>query len=938
MQEETSISEQLVIVLKKGERKTNVEYEKGIFDITTELEVWDIRRVELSLELARSYEARRELFMAEELYITLWRRLNERCHHAHHHHGVEIHILTIDVALEYVRFLRRCHRHEEACNILICVWTEYEEYTFESETLYLRLKVVGELMRAVSLLSIAVSVFKKCWTWFESRSRTEHTASCEVLISETIKEITTTSTTTMSSSTTTSTTTLSSSETIIKETFESTLTRKEVTSETISVCKSLISYHMKLEQWSQAIEVTRRSLSLIWKFVVSGAGTIALPQNFGAGAIDIAISLAICHHRSYHYHEAEEIYVRIYRACLNSCHIEDDQLIKSYEVLIKFYEDHCHWHKMVEIYQDLLIQYRRSLGAAHKLTIRTLYILGSLCAEHGHGVAKDYYVEIIEVLNHGSGVCHVDALDAMFVMCRIYYEEAHWHKLKNVCKILWETWRDQHHGHNKFTTEFIEILYLRYRYVLEYQEICEYSVLRKLTIEYRKICIRVFGATALITIRASIELAEICIRSETYVHEAISIYEEVLTTIKTTTTTTTTTKTSVISTSVITKIKKSLIKAYVSVCSHESTSISTIERAITVMHERYESLKVTFGFTHSETLTCLRELVILQMKLKKQDLHVTIVRMLATSCIEIIKTTTESRVLHEAAKSLAEIYVSCGLSEEGIKLIEELRIQIITGAATDKSSFKLDKSVGKVSYVFLVTFEQTVRGHITSYAEIMAELLTETYLYESYHRYINSQSETTIVLVHAARLRGFLASHGRRVQKELVQGRSFEIFIKKWESVVKRKDEISFMFFLGLLGELEKDARDVSIGNAACAASITIVKELLNGANYQKAFDVASCALNLINHQRAFHLLQNVPYGFKLSALMVGRGLEKPFAADINPKLRESMLELSRKIIREVLGACKDSNVNFIRMKLTELNSLSGLLGEQQNYADLEVR
>ena len=927
-----------MVVLKKSEKKTDVvEYEKGIFEITTELEVWDIRRIELTLELARSYEARREFFMAEELYITLWRRLTERCHHAHHHHGVEIHIHMIDVALEYVRFLRRCHRHEEACNILICIWTEYEEYTFESEILYLRLKVVGELMRAVSLLSVAVSVFKKCWSWFKLRSKIEYTASCEVLISETIEEIITTSTTTVSTSNT-STTTSSITETIVKEIFESTLTRKEVTSETISVCKSLISYHMKLEQWSQAIEVTQRSLSLIWKFVLSGAGTIALPQNFGAGAIDIAISLAICHHRSYRYHEAEEIYVRIYRACLNSCHIEDDRFVKSYEVLIKFYEEHHHWHKMVEIYQDLLVQYRRSLGAAHKLTIRTLYILGSLCAEHGHGVAKDYYVEIIEVLNHGSKTCHIDALDAMFAMCRIYYEEAHWHKLKNVCKILWETWRDQHHGHNKFTAEFVEVLYLRYRYVLEYHEICEYSVLRQLTLEYRNICIRVFGAAASITIKASIELAEICMKSETYVHEAISIYEEVLTTIKTTTTTTTTTKTSVVSTSTITKIKKSLTKAYISVCSHESTSMTTVERAITMIHERYESLKITFGFAHSETLTCLRELIILQMKVKKQESHVTVVRMLTTSCIEIIKTITESKVLHEAAKFLADIYVSCGFSEEGVALVEELRIQIVSGTAKDKSSFKLDKTLGKVSYVFLVTFEQTVRGQVTSYSEIMAELLTETYLYESYHRCIESQNEITVVLKYAARLRGFLASHGRRIQKELVQRESFEIFIKKWESVVKRKDEVSFVFFLGLLGEFEKDARDVSIGNAACAASITIVKELLNGANYQKAFDVASCALDLINHQRAFHLLHNVPHGFKLSALMVGRGLDRPFGADLSPKLRESMLELSRRIVREVVNACKDSNVDFIRLKLTELNSLSGLLGEQQNYADLEVR
>ena len=204
-QEETSISENLTVILKKGDKKTDViEYEQGIFDIVTELEVWDVRRITLTIELAMSYEARGELRMAEELYIFLWTRLTEQCHHSHHHHGVDIHIRLIDVVIEYVRFLRRCHRHEEASSVLICIWTEYEEYDFESEVIFLRLKVVGELMRAVSLLSVAVSVFKKCWAWFKSHSKHEHISSCEVLISETIEEITTISTT---STTTTSTTT-----------------------------------------------------------------------------------------------------------------------------------------------------------------------------------------------------------------------------------------------------------------------------------------------------------------------------------------------------------------------------------------------------------------------------------------------------------------------------------------------------------------------------------------------------------------------------------------------------------------------------------------------------------------------------------------------------------------------------------------------------------
>jgi hypothetical protein len=57
----------------------------------------------------------------------------------------------------------------------------------------------------------------------------------------------------------------------------------------------------------------------------------------------------------------------------------------------------------------------------------------------------------------------------------------------------------------------------------------------------------------------------------------------------------------------------------------------------------------------------------------------------------------------------------------------------------------------------------------------------------------------------------------------------------------------------------------------------------------------------------------------------------------VDPELRTKMLDLSRKIIFEVLKACKASKINFIRLKASDLNDLVGLLGEQQNYADLEV-
>ena len=365
-------------------------------------------------------------------------------------------------------------------------------------------------------------------------------------------------------------------------------------------------------------------------------------------------------------------------------------------------------------------------------------------------------------------------------------------------------------------------------------------------------------------------------------------------------------------------------------------SNSTIERAIKVVLERFNSLKWNFGCSHSETLSTLRELIVLHMKLKS---HSTVLRMLLETTIEIIEKEKHSKILHEAAKTMGSMYSTCGLADQGHEMIQQMRLQIITGSASsEKSSFKLNKSVSKVCYVFLVTFEQTISGDLTaSYSETMADLLTETVLYDSFTRSI-SKSHTDVILARAASLRAFLVSRKRKVQIEGLERQAHEIFVKKWGSSLKVGSGISLVFCVSLLEELgHHDTHNVKIGHSACISSVAKVESLLKDDKPQQAYEVAICAFNFISQQRAYHDLQNVGYGLKLSTLMADRGLVKPLKPGVDPKVRSDMMELSRRIIREVLQACKDSKIDFVRLQLRELNELAGLLGAQQNHVDLEV-
>jgi hypothetical protein len=68
---------------------------------------------------------------------------------------------------------------------------------------------------------------------------------------------------------------------------------------------------------------------------------------------------------------------------------------------------------------------------------------------------------------------------------------------------------------------------MRYIYVLEHHSNSGYEVIRTITIHYRDTCLKVFGASVAITIKALVELAHICMKQEKYMTEAISYYEEV---------------------------------------------------------------------------------------------------------------------------------------------------------------------------------------------------------------------------------------------------------------------------------------------------------------------------------------------------------------------------------------------------------------------------
>ncbi|KAH0165473.1 hypothetical protein KCU67_g4718, partial [Aureobasidium melanogenum] len=669
---EREISGKLMVVLKADHDHGDIEqYHYDIFSVGEDSAVvWNFARIQMFLKLAQGCEHRKEFYEAEELYVTLWTRLLSLCR-SEHSHNVETRISMLQVAVEYVHFLTRQQRKEEAKNMLIVLWTEHKHFGCESETFYQQLMIIGKLMRSLELHNLSISVFERVSSFFKAVGKHEssYARECEDTMIKVIQE--TSEKHSSSSSRSESTDEMQS---VVRRMFSSSTTT--LSHETIKVARSAVHMHMKQENWSEAISLLTRTLDLM-HFTGSWGGGVCLPNDYADESIEFALELGKCYTRSKRHSESLAVYLQLWQAVRSSCSIDDKRRTVILDVIIQNYTEHKRWRALVELHKDLLLEYRRCLGKSHERIIGLLYFLGDLTLEHGHGYPEDYYREIVEIIGTSN---HKLSFKAYKRLSQIYYDESNWVELRIVCDVLWNLLTTQTKEYD-YDENYVELLYIRYAYVLKHHNRnngkADHKLLVLVAQQYRDICITKFGTSSSVAIRARIEHASVLMEDESTKIEAVAAYEEIITTTKNSKV--------VVDEKTMSMVKSRMTEAYVHVHRSGISSAETTEKAITVLQERLQQLKSIHGSAHSETLSILSELVSMRYKTKKtvEDEH-TIIRMLQENTIEIITKEQRSQVLFEAANTLAAMYITCGYHAHGLQLVQVARRQIITGHAGAK--------------------------------------------------------------------------------------------------------------------------------------------------------------------------------------------------------------------------------------------------------------
>ena len=875
------------------------------------LEVWEHVRIAATIRMVEAFESQKQLQEAEQLLTNIRKSLIEVCHSRHEDHIYEA---KVEVTIHYVQFLKRHSQEKTAKKILIELWNESEHLLDEqsscSESLIVRIKAIGEEMKRLEVTTVAESVFSRIWGFFKKTNR--HTSKEAISIAVSLSEIYKIHEESHKE------------ETILKEIYEvstSTSTTTTIETTTVTTCMKLGAFYERESRWSEAVDVCSKVLLKLWPSIdIPDSEDYYLPHYNYEDVIQLTHRLGLCHHRAGSVEKAENVYLRLFRACRSSLQLHDEKILTTAKFLVSFYESIGKVDQSRTVYTELLEEYRGFFGSSHPLTIRTTYLLAHHCDHHQPRDAERFYLDIFAAFNQHSEECDTESIEAALALCKIYEKDKKFKEARKIYRRLWLTVH-RHGTETGLDSEAMSDIYHRYLHILEKDD--DFSVICELTIQYKDTCVKYYGVKHQMTIKATIQLAKILERKESRREEAVKIYEELCHTISETHE-----HTHMIESTMI-EIRLRLAHIY-------SAHASTTKKAETIYYESWDQFRCKYGYAHEQTLTRLHELVVFFKKQNTKECKHTAAETLQKTIIEVITREKDSHKLFHSAEAIASMYLALDLKEIAFELLGEIRRQLISTEIrlSKKFGFALRQghTVDRRSFVFVRAFEEGLKGVLrpSRYSEIVGELMTETTLYESWMRSLKYGGRIESILGVGAQLRLFLEGKDRDEERDKITDEMWELFQAEFGGSSKKSGTLWDLFTV-CLKKMGNEEHELTIIDAGAAA---VLSHSENG-DFKGAYELASWLYKHMQAHGGLTIQRNLAVGLKLSLCMAERTSHSKRCKDQN--LSSKMMSLSREILKDVLKASEQEHMSFHKMSIKDLNLIVGLLGEQQNFKDLEV-
>ena len=869
------------------------------------LDVSDTKRVVSTQEQIQQYEKENNVQKAEETMVNYWRDISEKSRTSK---DVKVQEQQIDATFEYVKFLQRQKRTEEATTILNGLYLELDKSTNYNESKITWIQRIGNEMKTMGSTSSARGVFSYLWSYY--RSTGQHTSKEAQTIARSLTETTT--------STTTTTKSTEEQITFYREMLETNMMTTQTMDETtIRIAIQLITSYSRTESHEDIIEVCREVLQRHWPAVLVGNQDTRFPQTFTNESIEIANHLATSYMRLNFVDEASQIRYGIFTAYRTQPDKNVEKLITYGRELIQHYQSIYRSNDVLIVYQQLYEALTKVYGATHKETISILYEKAAFERKHNRKTAaQQSYTKIYTTLKGDSNLCPREAIPAAQTLAQIYEKEQNWEAARSIYSVLWQTFLQKGQEY-ALGMEFVNQIFDRYLYILEEKSQTDYNTRRGLASEYRQTYQKFYGAESERTINASMKLATLDEKDEKHRSEAISIYESILSMYQQN-------KISGASISIVVgNTRRRLAHLY-------SVMGITSEQAQTLYLEEFDSARSTHGTSHADVLMWLGLLIACYNKRNNEADTRKAVERLQTTATDIMLHETDSQKLYESSQSIAKIYQQNQLSNPtASEYASELRRHAVRGES-NIASLK-GKSVPRRVYTFIVGTEETINGG--QFSVIMSELMTETLLTEAFLNARTKDASFDVIFHAGKRLRQFLISR-KRTESSQVDADLLEVFKRKvvmTGGTKQQPDQAAVrQYFDIVINRLDEDSHDLAVLRIATEAIGRAFKE----SQFQRAYWLAFIVDRYAHFNDGYRSQSKIELAFQVCMMLNGRAAGVKSVDD--KTLQGQMNTLSASILTEALSAAKSIQLNFVALPIETLNILIVILGQQKNYADLE--
>lgn len=865
---------------------------------------------------AQKYTAEGNVQAAEQTYVEIWHITSKEYRLQR---STEWELRHVKAILAYSKFLQSRKRKDQAVSVLSGFWQEYEQtMTLHSEQVISCVVEMAHIMRSVGMSALAFSAFKHCAQYYESTGNVNST-----VYNEMQQQIQSTSNEVMQSAASSSMLTESSLQEMVFSTSTSTA---GISQESFAATEKLLDLYLSQHRWRDATRTLKKVLRSVWPALfASSPSDVTLPSVQLDNCVVLAESLADCYYFRRHSSKEEDIRHRLYVAVRRDRSAGDRLLDRMTTALIRLYERTFQTDKVIALHQEILDDRIKRYGAEHSTVIKKLWTLAELTRPRP--ISVDYYHRIVQALNKKPNApCHPDAFEPLLVVATEQWNQGRYSDAVHSYQVLCQSLQTPTINSKLQNAVFVRDLFNRYMQCLRAVH-AESHVLHDVTVQYCNSCKTMFGTTASITIHAVKTLASICQESTQYEAEAIRLYEELLQI-----------KSDEIDHGDIRAILDGIYEEQtaMAIASNNITSLSSeqMTQVVSLRMRRLETLRRNHGWAHKESLSQMEELVSLYAK--RHETHA-VTSLLKEATLQVLQTETSSLRLTEAAHSIASSYITHGQIRRARELAQEIYRQVVAKDTTNVESAGFDTvSKQRESLVFLAQFEHSLREDLSlTLNEIFSSLMTEYFYLEKFRNEIDSSSSQTsvqTVTFSAARLHGLLLSRGRLAIAARVVQQFTQYFISMEGRKVPGLNQNQVQGFVTTLLDYFSKHESHDFFRSVAIAGYNRTCQLLAAQQYQAACDLSLVCFQYIQAHDGYSSLKTLKLAFQLGLAISGRDLSPRPADDAT---RKQMLSVSSTIMQTVLVQFKSQKVDLTQLDMNSLNSLIGLLDEQQDYGFL---